>query len=235
MYFGKYFGGLGGGDIIGGPSFGVPDSRTAGYLGPAAQPAPAEDNAWDDFLYDLFIGITNLPENLVRPRWQPEPPVQPDVGVDWMAFGTSGTEGLWRAPVTHFPGTAAPDGTQASPDGDGFSLLQEHETSTVLCVFYGPHANATAALLRDGLRIDQNQAVLRAAGAALVECGPFTRAPELFKQQWLNRVDMNVVFRREIRRVYPELNLLRAQGTITSNDPGSRTVEDQFDTDNVEG
>lgn len=213
----------------------VPDSRTSGYLGPTAQPTPSEDDAWDNFLHNLFAGVTNLPKGLVRPRWQVEPPVRPNIDINWLAFGVSEANELWRPSVTHFPGTAAADGTQASPSGDGFSLLQQHETSTVLCIFYGPHANALAGLLRDGLFIDQNQAVLRANGVAVVECGPRLRAPELFNQQWLNRVDMNVVFRREIRRVYPVLNLLQAQGTISANDPGARTVEDQFDTDNVEG
>jgi hypothetical protein len=64
----------------------VPDSRTAGYLGPRDTPQQLVDGAWDDFLHDVIAGTTGLDPTLVRPRWQSEPPNIP----------TDTDCGLWR-------------------------------------------------------------------------------------------------------------------------------------------
>src|SRR5262249_12507351 len=83
-----------------------------------------------------------------------------------------------------------------------------------------------------GLFLDQNRATLRANGVGLVEVTGFTAAPELYREQWRDRVDTTVVLRREVRYDYSVLNILRAKGTITANRPGDDpgTVETDFDT-----
>jgi hypothetical protein len=197
----------------------VTNSSFAGYFGPKGTPAPQplEDDAFDDFLHDVIAGVTGLDNKLVRPGWQKEPPNQPDIDTDWVGFRVTNQVADWMPAVVH------------DDAGDGQDLYQRHVTTTVLCVFYGPSAGSYAALLRDGLGVWQNQAALRAASIALVELGDFTSAPELFRQQWLNRVDTNMVLRREIRRNYPVLNLLRATGTVVGNG-GTSEIRSRFDT-----
>ena len=104
------------------------------------------------------------------------------------------------------------------------------ESYTLLVSFYGPHATRNATLLRSGLFIEQNLAELRRANVGLVEVQAFQNVPELFRQQWVDRVDLPVVLRREIRFDYPVLNLLAATGMITGNAPGNHNVVTEFDT-----
>src|SRR5215467_1338260 len=129
----------------------VTDSRFAGYLGPVTPlPAPLEDNLWENFLHDWFAGVTGLPPDLVRPRWQFEPPLRPDINVDWMAFGTTSTR------VDPYPVFIHVD------KGHGYDALQEMEECDILCSFYGPHNERIQSICRRGIWVDQNLAILRA-------------------------------------------------------------------------
>lgn len=202
----------------------VADSRIKGYLGPHPTPRPAEGDTWEDFLHDLVAGVSGMPNDKIFPRWQPEPPVRPPHEVDWASVGITAIDADWQAAVWHV------DASAEHPDG--FDALQQQETTTLLTSFYGPNATRNAVFLRAGMFISQNLAELRKASVALVEVQAFTNAPELFKQKWVDRVDIPIVLRREIRFDYPVLNLLSSVGTITANPPYSadRLIEDDFDT-----
>jgi hypothetical protein len=199
----------------------VTDSRTAGYLGPDSSPAPLEDDAFDAVLQNIVVGITGLGSNLVFPRWQPEPSIHPPFGTDWAAIGVISTQSDWQPSVIHV------DSNSTHPDG--FDVFQRMEVDTLLCSFYGPNAGKNAAFLRDGLFIDQNVAELRKNSIGLVEIRDLATVPELFRNRWLNRIDMEVVLRREIRRNYPVLNLLQAHGQILESD---HQLVDNWDTTN---
>ena len=198
----------------------VPDSTTPGYLGPlpAPSPSPPSDDAWDDFLHDVIAGITGLDPALVRPRWQREPPNMPDFDTDWVGFGVIGTETGFEPAVIHVG------------QGDGYDALQEQEVSNILCSFYGPHAARYASYLRRGFFVWQNRAMLRANAVGLIEISGTTAAPELVRNQWLNRVDLTVRLNREIRYDYAVRNIVRATGEIIANDIGTRVITDTFDT-----
>jgi hypothetical protein len=199
----------------------VTDSRLVGYLGPASPgPSPLDDDAWEDFLHDVFAGITGLSPTLVRPAWQEEPPLRPDYTVDWMAFGTIATRTDF-APVTY----------HIDDGGDGYDALQEMEELDIRCSFYGPNAEKMQSYLRRGLYVDQNQSVFRANAVGMVSTTGFTRAAEFFKERWWPRSDMTVTLRREVRYNYNVLNLLGAKGTITAQPPGRfDVIHDDFDT-----
>ena len=201
----------------------VSDSRYYGYLGPYEEPSnPQFGDAWEDFLHDLVAGVTGMPGDKVFPRWQPQPPVRPPVDVDWAGVGISEITADWQAVVVHYPAS--------DEHPQGYDALQHMETDTLLVSFYGPHATRNATLLRSGLFIEQNLAELRRANVGLVEVQAFQNVPELFRQQWVDRVDLPVVLRREIRFDYPVLNLLAATGMITGNAPGNHNVITEFDT-----
>jgi len=184
-------------------------SATGGYLAPTT-PAPLDDDALDDFFAVLVCGITGLDRNLVRPRWQPEPPPEPAIGVNWCAIGVMDSEPDAGAWIRH------------RPAGDGSDDMQRHETLNVLASFYGPSASGNAARLRDGLALPQNREVLQLSGMGFVENGRAVLLPDLVNQQWRRRVDLPMSFRRQVSRTYPVLNLLSAEGEIAT-DPAAST------------
>jgi hypothetical protein len=193
----------------------VTDSRYPGYLAPVT--TPASDGDWDDALHAMFAGITGLPPDLVRPKWQLEPGNMPNYDLDWMAFGSNAKEADWDAEVHHID-----DGA------DGYDELRRTEVWEYLATFYGPNVDYYSSVLRDGLAIEQNRYQLLAANAAVVEVQKIPLSPELVNQRWVGRADVTVVLRRRIIRRYNVLHLLRARGTVDSN----TGVESTFDTAN---
>jgi hypothetical protein len=180
------------------------DSSTGGPLLPSSA-APDDDEVLTDFMQSVVVGITDLPGTLVRPRWQPEPPTMPRRGQTWAAVAVTNRSGDGFPAVEH------------DSAGDGTDTLVQNEEFVLETSFYGPRAESTAALLRDGLAVAQNREQLSLADVVFVICGPMSIVPSVVKEMWQMRVDMNVRFRRQIRRTYPVLNLLSAAGTITSN------------------
>lgn len=176
-------------------------SATSGYLLPAP-PDPLEGQSFEDFIQEVFVGITGLDPTLARPRWQEEPPNLPDATQTWMALGV----------VDWNPDTFAVE--EHDPSGDGSSVLKRNEELVVKVSCYGPRAAELNSMLRDGLQIAQNREILDLNGVALIATGRPERVPALIKQKWQNRIDVDVQLRRAIRRVYPVLNLLSAQAIL---------------------
>jgi hypothetical protein len=185
-------------------------SATGGYLAPANSPAPLEDAALVAFLQQIFVGLTGLSGNMVRPRWQKTPPNQPEAGVAWMAFGIVNRPADTFAYEIHDPSLGS---------GNGADIMERNEELEILCSFYGDTADTIAALTRDGLQIGQNREALQLAGMALIECGNIKAAPNIVNAQWYNRADMVVRIRRAVVRVYPILQLLTA-GVVLETDNG---------------
>lgn len=163
-----------------------------------------EDDALDAAFQKAIAGITGLPGNMVRPRWQPTPPKQPEPSVNWCAFGVQSQKADDGPYIEHIPA------------GDGKDAYTRHEQIDVLATFYGPASQANAALLRDGLGISQNIEQLKLDGIAFVEAGPIRPLPELVNQQWIKRRDIALVFRRKTARDYAILNIVSADvGVVT--------------------
>lgn len=180
------------------------DSSTGGYLVNIGAPA-LQDAALDALLQQVVVGLTGIDGSLVRPRWQPVVPKQPEPVVDWCAIG-----------VTSFDRDDYPaeehDGT-----GNGSDKQTRWETLSVLASLYGPNGNGNASALRDGLYVAQNREAMVAVGMDLVDAGAVTAAPDFVNQQWIRRYDVLIRLRRWVQRTYPVLNLLSAPTSITSN------------------
>ncbi|MBU9246341.1 phage neck terminator protein [Burkholderia multivorans] len=181
------------------------DSSTGGYLAPAVDAPPAEDDALDDLVHDLIAGVTALPPALVRPRWQPTVPKQPEPSVNWCAFGLQEQEPDAGPAIQH-------DGT-----GDGHDTYIRHQDIDVLCTFYGPRAKGYAQRLADGLAIPQNREQLQLQDMAFVGVGAIRPVPDFVNQQWVRRYDMTVTLRRKITRTYSVLNLKSATVATTTD------------------
>ncbi|QIE88045.1 hypothetical protein G5B91_17915 [Pseudomonas nitroreducens] len=176
-------------------------SASGGYLTPAGAPTPA-DEALEDILQPMVVGITGLPGKMVRPRWQPGNPKQPEPNVNWCAIGVMHTKQDANPAIEH-------DGT-----GNGADQYQRHQDVILLATFYGPNAQAYGQLLSDGMYIPQNGEALRALNMAFVEAGDLIAAPDLINQQWVRRYDLRIRLRRKIERTYPVLNILSADTPV---------------------
>lgn len=179
-------------------------SATGGYLVPAST-QPAENDAFEDLIGGAISGIAAIDRMLVRPRWQAEPPPMPAIDVDWCAFGITEIVADWSASTVHLP------------EADGSDEVVRHDSVRTLASFYGPAGYSKASQVRDGLWVPQNWEVLRAAGVALYEASAIRTASEPMNERFVRRVDLELVFRRAVTRVYPVLNLLSAQGSFRTD------------------
>lgn len=168
------------------------------------------------YVQQVFVGVTGIAGAYVRPAWQPNPPKQPDVDVNWMAFEILNNKGDSNAYFEQEPDNA---------------ILQKQEELRIRCIFYGPEANSNANKLKDGLQLSQNREKLFLAGMGYGYADDITSAPELINDIWFNRADVDIYLRREIKRSYQILSLLAAEGIIiTDNDP---QIIIPFSTENV--
>lgn len=180
------------------------DSSVAGYLQPVGT-APPEDTDLDSIFQQLAVGLTGLPGSLVRPRWQPTVPKQPEPNINWCAIGITGIEHDANSVEWH------------NPAGEGSDTFMRHEEISVLCSFYGPNALNYAAIFRDGLYVSQNNGNLNQFEMGLHEVGSIVTAAELVSQQWIRRFDLTARIRRRVVRTYPVLNILSAEATVDSD------------------
>jgi hypothetical protein len=171
-------------------------SATGGALLPDSTPSNLEDNALVDFFQAWVVGITGLAGQFVRPRWQPESVNIPDQTVNWAALGIVKREADVNAAELHYQ------------TGNGYNQTRRHEVLYLLASFYGPGAGGYAARLRDGMQVAQNREPLTVANMGLVESGDLTQLPELVKDKWYMRVDLDFKIRRQVVSNYPILNLL---------------------------
>ncbi len=178
------------------------DSTADGFLASSAGgPAPLEDQALNRFLQQMVSQITGVPGSLVRPRWQPEPPNQPEIDVTWVAIGVADMRGDTFAAELH-----ASDGAS--------STIYRQEDIDVLMSFYGPSAGTAFSALREGLSLEQNRSYLTAAGFGLIGMPDGRAAPALLNDRWQYRIDATLQLRRGVARKYPILNVLSLDETI---------------------
>lgn len=163
-------------------------SATGGYL--AVGPGPSRE-AVEDLLGDVVAGVTGLARDLVRARWQPDPPDQPEPEIDWCAIGIQS-----RTPEGGqlIPPRRRPDGAIEGARVERSVLLE------VLASFYGPAADDLAGRLADGLALGQNRTPLRTLNLALVSVGAATTAPDFVGAKWLTRIDLPLTLRQATAR-----------------------------------
>jgi hypothetical protein len=167
-------------------------SATGGYLVPAI--ADIDDDALDDLFAAAIVGVTGLPGDLVRPRWQEPAPKQPPANVNWCAVGIIDDTADDGAYIVHDP--------NGGPDGLGQDTLSRCEDLTVLATFYGPSAKRIAKQARDGFAVLQNNESLQSVYISFVNTDTIRAIPELVNGQWVKRYDLRLYFRRALARTY---------------------------------
>jgi hypothetical protein len=176
-------------------------SATGGYLTPTN--VALDNNALKRFIHGVLVGVTGLDNTLVRPAYQPNQPVIPDLTVDWCAFAI-----VNRRPAA-MPWTA---------QGNSNAELSTNELFDVFVNFYGPNCMGYAAILRDGLQIPQNSDQLNAAGIAVIGVQDVLYVPELINDRWFERADITINLNRNLSRTYDILTLLGIEGTLYFDD-----------------
>lgn len=184
------------------------NSATGGYLAPTSKPFVPRNLNLEQFIQSVIVGITSYPGTLVRPKWQAAPPKQPDLSIDWIAYGISiiGSDAnayVWL-------------------DSHDVTNLNRQESIEVQCAFYGPHAIDNITIFRDGFQIQQNLDALRFAKMGFKEISPANRGPDLVNERWVERYETTLILVRQVLRSYPILSFASASGTIHTvigNDP----------------
>lgn len=188
------------------------DSSTQEFLppNPAPAPVPLEDNVLITFFQNFVVGITGMAGNMVRPRWQPEPPNIPTGS--WCAIGIMGrVADTYAAEIHHDDVNGA------------YDEVRRHEIIRLLTSFYGPAASTNAEIFREGLQLSQNREYLTLANMGLVDSEDLITVPELIKEKWLYRVDLPFSVKRQIVRTYNVLSLQSAQFQLEEDVPASST------------
>lgn len=175
-------------------------SATGGYLVPTLSQSLPGELSLEDFIQTVIVGITGYPGPLVRPKWQQSPPKNPDIDVDWIAFGIQ---------------INSPDSNAyTSLDKDGNDLLLRMEKIQVQAAFYGPNAQENSSIFRDGFQIQQNLESLKLANMGFNSISDAVRGPDLLNQRWVDRWETTLVLVRTVQRVYPVLSFASARGSI---------------------
>lgn len=196
------------------------NSSTGGYLKPQVQPSNFGNLSFEQFLQTVFVGVSGLPGDLVRPKWQLNPPPQPDVLVDWLAIGLAEDD----ADTFSYQGVTS----------SGSNQFMRMEELVVQCTFYGPNSLEFMRIVRDGLQLGQNREALKKALMDFVSTSKGMRVPDLVNERWVNRWEMTAYLRRQDMRVYPVLDFVSGSGSvIVNNSNGTRTVA--VDVDSQEG
>ncbi|WP_435927464.1 phage neck terminator protein [Dryocola sp. BD613] len=174
------------------------DSTRPGYLVPVSSP-PNYDEQLESQLGNWIAGVSGLPAEMVLARWTEQPPATPAAGLTWCEFDTC-------VQLGESPAFVSVDGHK--------DALRQTEVIAVNCSFYGPGAQAVAALFRDGLYVAQNNAGLNRIGPTFVTCGALVPAPELISNQWQRRYNLTVTLHRQVVREYGIQSLVSASVNI---------------------
>lgn len=158
------------------------------------------------FLQQIVVGVTSMTGSVVFPRWQLNPPNQPDATVDWAAIGCTRRTRDTFAAVIH--------STDPNDFFDSTDTIYRNQILEILVSFYGPNAEQNSEVFAMGLSLEQNRYTMQLNGFALVEVSDSLIVPALIKEQWIMGIDVPFRLRRQQAYQYPVPNLKGAQGTI---------------------
>lgn len=182
-------------------------SATGGFLIPNPQPTPVNTTpaglSFIQFIQQLLVGLSTFDGSLVRPQWQQEPPKQPDINTNWLAFGLGNVAADFNA----YQSTVIEENVPVS-------TMERQETLPLIISVYGPAAYDNITLVRDGFQLTQNLTTLRQANVGFAYDTQAQHVPDFFNERWYDRWRMEIYIRRVVQRFYPILTFASASGVI---------------------
>lgn len=178
------------------------DSSTGGFLTPAND--PINDRPLEDIFHETIVGITGLPPEMVRPRFQPVVPNQPGFEENWCAFAVNPIDQDTFAHEKHLP----------SLETNGVNEVSRDEMMEVFASFYGASGRLYMTRWLNGLALSQNRYQLLSYGIKLVGFGKPVSVPALLKDKWTRRVDLTAQFSRRLIQTYAVRSIASAEVII---------------------
>jgi hypothetical protein len=159
----------------------------------------------DDLVHDFVVGVCGIIDpSTVRPRWQPEPALQPAFGANWVSFGLTRSEPDENA-ATGLTTSAAPE-----------FILERDEIHTFLISFCGPSSCAISHQFFDGAQINQNfeAAGFQSFNVGMVSVDSPQNVSMQIHERWVTAWDVALKLRRRIRRVYEVAPIAQINGGL---------------------
>jgi hypothetical protein len=195
----------------------VTDSSNIGFIQQQAvtegvDPSYYSDGTLDDFLQYWVAGVSGLPPDNVRPRYQEQQPTYPvDANGNGMDFAAIGVHGDAR-PLGYTYGQY-----NSTPAGLGSQDRVGWEEFDLLCSFFGKKAGFYSTNFKMGAEVGNNFEGLALVQMGLTWVGPRRRAPMLIKSLWTQRYDVMVTMQRAIITNYPVRYFLSAPIAVTTD------------------
>ena len=175
-------------------------SNIPGYLTPTSSAPLPGSLTLTQFIQSVIVGISGYAGTLVRPKWQQTPPKQPDVSVNWIAFGV----------VVGKPDVNA----YVNMDEEGNSTFQRQQDLDVEVWFYGPDAQDNAFKFLDGFQIQQNLEAMRLADMGYRGFQDPVQGADLIHERWVPIWKVTLTLTRQVDRTYPILSFVSAVGSM---------------------
>ena len=179
---------------------------------PGANPLAVSGKALNEILHDWLMGFVNVDPTMIIPRWQIVPANLPDSFVtDWMTFGVTRKSRDGTAYVEHNNGDV--------PSGfpDGYDTSTRWEKFFVLCSIYGPNQEFTETAISQGIYIAQNNERLLQYRIRPITTNEVVMVPELIKNLWVQRWDLEIEMTRSTTFNYAVENLVSANGSAETD------------------
>jgi hypothetical protein len=187
-------------------------SASGGYLTPDALRTPEGDVEFAETLQSIVRGITGLPGQLVRQRWQARAGAQPDIDENWCGVGVGSSD------------AEGPPAIIVPKDDTNVVISRRHYIVTVVASFYGSNAGQLADMLWNGLYLGQNREDMIDKGLNLVDIGRIVHLPDRPNNLWRNRYDVSFRLRRRVEYTYAIQRVKTVQGTIGTDKGPNRSI-----------
>ena len=178
----------------------------APYVLPFSTRGQLDDVGLNRFLQQLVLGVTGMEAEFVRPRWQHQPPTQPEIDQDWSAIGPVNREREKFPCVIH---STDPENFYRSKD-----TIYNNEIIACLASFYGPNKDHNAELFTMGLFLEQNREAIFLNGFGLVDVDDAVNVPALLKERWVPGTDIPFRLRRQMVFSYAVPNIKYVDATL---------------------
>ena len=168
-------------------------SATGGYL--AVTP---DSFNLSHVIHDFIMGFTGYDATLVRPMYQPNAPVVPAFGTDWIAYNVK------EADTTGY--------VNQELQQNGTYTIRRMSKLIVSVSFYGTNSYQKIKGFKNSLELTQNWEMVRAYGMGFNGAGNIIKVPELHNMRWLDRYNIEILINQSTTQNTSIISLVQSSG-----------------------